>query len=164
MRAHYGLRCSRAHSAIGDVEAVGDLITRVIQPAIDGHGFRAPSHLAAFSTLPLKICRLITGGKTFQDPDDAIEAAWEESLRRERSLREAESERQRLINEIEYCHEDGLQRLAVDLDFFGDEIAVEFKGRSFRFTGTLIAAKRKEAEAATLARGAVVSKNGRRII
>lgn len=158
LRAHYGLRCSRAHSAIGDVEAVGDLITRVIQPAIDGHGFRAPSHLAAFSTLPLKICRLITSGKTFQDPDDAIEAAWEESLTRERSLREAESERQRLINEIEYCHEDGLQRLAVDLGVFGDEIAVEFKGRSFRFTGTLIAAKRKEAEAATLARGAVVSK------
>lgn len=158
LREHYGLRCSRAHSAIGDVEAVSDLISRVVQPALVPHGFRAPSQLAAFSNLPLKICRLITAGQAFQDPDDAIEFAWAESVSREKTLREFESQRQKLINEIEHCDENDLQRMAVELGFYGDEEVIEFKGRSFRFTGTLIASKRKEAEAAVLVRGAIASK------
>jgi len=157
LREHYGLRCSRAHSAIGDVEAVCDLMARVLQPALDPYGFRAPSQFAAFSNLPLKICRLITSGKSFQDPEDAIEVAWAESFSRERALRELESQRQKIIHEIEFCDETDLQRMAVELGFFGDELPVEFKGRSFRFTGTLIASKRKEAEAAVIVRGAIAS-------
>lgn len=158
LRSYYDLRCGRAHSASGDVEAVCDLITRVIRPELSRFGFTEPAHFAAFSKLPLKICRLITGGKAFGDPEEAIDVALEASLTQDRLLSEEEARREQLVQHIENCSEQRLQHLAVELGLWGDEVEVVFKNRRFRFTGTLLAASRKEAAAAVSARGGEAGK------
>lgn len=158
LRDHYALKCSRAHSALGDVEAVSDLITRVIEPSISRYGFRSPAHFAAFSRLPLKVCRMITSGPAFADLETAIETAWEESLKLEKARRQHQAAEERIVRRIEQCEESELQNLAVELGFYGDEPEIQFDDRSFAFTGTLVGAKRKEAQAATALRGALEPK------
>lgn len=157
LREHYKLNGGRAHSALGDIEVVGDLITRIIQPRLEFVGFKTAPHIAAFSNLPVKICHSILSGGPFSDPDSAIEKTLhEDSLNQKRNKLSEEIQKQRL-DSIERCDHTELQRLAAKLGFYGDEVEILFTNKLFMFTGTLMACKRKEAEAEVAKRGGSVT-------
>jgi DNA polymerase III epsilon subunit-like protein len=153
LREHYKLKGGRAHTALGDIQAVGDLISRIIQPRLNYAGFKSTPHIAAFSNLPVKICHLILGGGPATDPDSAIEKALhEDSLNQKRNKESEEIQKQRL-DTIDTCEHTELQRLAAKLGFYGDEVEIQFTNKLFMFTGTLMACKRKEASAEVAKRG-----------
>ena len=153
LREHYKLNGDRAHTALGDVQAAGDLVSRVIQPRLNYAGFKAAPHIAAFSNLPVKICHLILSGGPASDPDSAIEKALNEDSLNRISHKESKKIQKQRLETIERCEETALQRLAAELGFYGDEAEIQFTNKLFMFTGTLMACKRKEAEAEVTKRG-----------
>jgi hypothetical protein len=138
---------------LGDIQAVGDLISRIIQPRLNYAGFKSAPHIAAFSNLPVKICHLILSGGPSSDPDSAIEKALHEDSLNQKSNRESEKIQEQRLDSIERCEHTELQRLAAKLGFYGEEVEILFTNKLFMFTGTLMACKRKEAEAEIAKRG-----------
>jgi len=153
LREHYKLNCGRAHTALGDIQAVGDLISRIIQPRLNYVGFKSAPHIAAFSNLPVKVCHLILSGGPFSDPDSAIEKALHEDSLNQKRNKDSEAVQKHRLDSIERCDHIELQRLAAKLGFYGDEVEILFTNKLFMFTGTLMACKRKEAEAEVAKRG-----------
>jgi DNA polymerase III epsilon subunit-like protein len=153
LREHYNLNCGRAHTALGDIQAVGDLISRIIQPRLNYVGFKSAPHIAAFSNLPIKICHLILSGGPSSDPDSAIEKALHEDSLSQKRNKDSEKIQEQRLDSIERCDHTELQALAAKLGFYGEEVEILFTNKLFMFTGTLMACKRKEAEAEIAKRG-----------
>ena len=153
LRDYYKLNGGRAHTALGDIQATGDLITRIIQPRLDYAGFKSTPHIATFSNLPVKICHLILGCDPSPDPDSAIDQAFKKHSSNEKRKRESKKILDQQLAIIESCDDNGLQSLAGELGFYSDEVQVQFTNKSFMFTGTLMVCKRREAEAEIVKRG-----------
>ena len=49
LRSFFGLRCSRAHSALGDVESVADFMERIAKPRLESAGLTTMDEVALFS-------------------------------------------------------------------------------------------------------------------
>jgi DNA polymerase-3 subunit epsilon len=155
LRTRYSLVGSRPHSALGDVEATTDLLTRVIFPRLSAFGFPTIQSVANFSRLtPIQFCHFLATGLT-----EEIAYSRMLQLQQERRARETEvKERMRYIDAVESrivslmtaIHENHL----VD----GNQL-VEFKGHRFLFTGKLAMGNRSAAEAAVAARGGLLAKS-----
>lgn len=155
LREQHGLRGGRPHSAIGDVEATGDLVTRIIQPITSRVGFSSIGEMAAFSQLPLQLSRSIVSGSPEADPDTAVQNALaKEGATKARLAAEAHGLEERL-RVVQMCDEKELLTLAASLGYLEESSQCAFQDKVFVFTGTFAAFKRKFAESEVISRGGI---------
>ncbi len=155
LRTRFSLVASRPHSALGDVEATSDLLTRFIFPRLATYGFPSIQSIAAFSRLkPLQFCHLLAAGI----PEDV---AYRRMLdtEKEQAIRAAKlKERIRYIEDVEFGRLPLLTAIHQN-NLLADHPPVEFVGRTFLFTGTLAMGTRSAAQAAVTARGGFQAKS-----
>ena len=155
LRERFGLGGSRAHTALGDVEATTDLLTRVVFPRLSAIGFSSIYEVAYFSRLlPLQLCHLLARGVPESEAASRIlEFQTEQRIRREREreladyIEAVESGRKTLIEVIN-------EHRLID-----EHPAVEFRGRCFLFTGKLSMGPRSLAQQAVVVRGGLLAKS-----
>ena len=145
LREVYSLQSGIAHTALGDIEATADLITRIIFPKLSRYGIVSAPELAGFSNIPVKLCHLILKEDECLSPEIALEKALQKievAARADKARKQLEDFR---AESVHSCDECDLQNLAASYGFFGEAKDISFTGKSFVFTGTLMACKRKEA-------------------
>lgn len=155
LRDRYGLIGSRPHTALGDVEATTDLLTRFIFPRLSACGFPAIQDIAYFSKLlPLQLCHLLSQGI----PEvEAYKRLGE--LRQEQRARKAkERDLIQFIEAVE-CREIPLLEAIHQHCLIDEHPIVEFRDRCFLFTGRLAMGTRATAQAAVTARGGTLAKS-----
>jgi DNA polymerase III epsilon subunit-like protein len=76
LRDYHGLACSRPHSALGDVEATADLLTRIIFPRLTAVGFGSVDGVHEFVSLrPVLRCRCLIQGLDYEEEAQKARAA-----------------------------------------------------------------------------------------
>lgn len=156
LRAHYGLKCLKPHTAIGDVESVVDLLTRIIFPRLEEKGVNTYSKVVEFTYLHPLQCRCLIQGLKYEIEFEKVEeekARQKEEKKAERKQREA---RERFIMEVETGLYP-LPKLITDFDLIEEEPIIYFKDHVFLFTGKMKWGSRPEAEKAVAERGGQVS-------
>jgi DNA polymerase III epsilon subunit-like protein len=158
LRDVFSLKCSGAHSALGDVESVTDLLLRVIFPRLNHAGMEDIYSISDFSRLtPLEVCRQkvcnISIGVEYkkiafcpQLPDFRLLA-----LQR----RQEDKEGQKLLKEAEKALNGSTSYpdLLLDYRMLEDTPDILFKDETFVFTGTMTWGSRSKAEKEIAARG-----------
>lgn len=154
LRPQFGLKCSRAHSAIGDVEAVQDLLTRIVFPKLQEMGISTINDVVEFTRLHPLRCRCLIQGLDYKIELERVEG--ERALQKaEKTAKRKEQEaRERFIREVE-SGQYPLPKLISDFDLIEEDPVVYFKDRVFQFTGKMEWGSRSEAGRA------VEKKNGR---
>lgn len=156
LRAELGLKCSRAHSALGDIESVEDLLTRIVFPILDKKGIKSLSDIVEFSSLQPLRCRCIIQGLKYEIELERVE---EEKLRQkaEKSSKQKEEEaRERFINDVINGNYP-LPKLINDFELLEEEPVIYFKDRVFQFTGKMKWGSRTEVGKVVAERGGRVS-------
>jgi DNA polymerase III epsilon subunit-like protein len=137
LRAHFGVPSEGAHSAIGDVRAVVEILTKFIFPRLQARGLGSFEQIRDFATwTPLLRCHCL-----IEDKDFALEFARVQDERRQRAAIAREKEREARAKEA--AAEQVRQSLLygeIDLcefasGFIVDEPEIIFEGRKFMFTG-----------------------------
>lgn len=76
LRDFHSLACSRPHSALGDVEATADLLTRIIFPRLAAIGYGSIAGIREFVSLrPVLRCRCLIEGLNYEEEAQRIRAA-----------------------------------------------------------------------------------------
>lgn len=145
LRQVYGLSGERAHSALGDIQATADLLTRVIHPRLTAIGFRGPSDWAFFARQPIAICRLLLGGRNTTSAREEYHRKRSDLSRKNRTIRDLE---------LGSC---SVKDIITEYDLVEEAARVSFEGRKFQFTGALLAFPRRKAKEAVLARGGLLA-------
>jgi DNA polymerase III epsilon subunit-like protein len=164
LREVFTLKCSRAHSASGDVEAVADLLSRVVFPRLGRAGMSDIASIAEFSRLtPLSLCRNrfadVEIGLPYKDipylPSPL--PAWKQAAR-ERRGREAEQERLRELAENVLRGSTSYPQLLLEYRMLEETPDVLFRDETFVFTGTMTWGSRSKAEKEIVQPGGVLFK------
>ncbi len=157
LRDHFGLVCSRAHSALGDIESVADLLRRVVFPRLVGKGLTTFDEVVSFTLLPPLHCKCFIQGLNYEEERARVEA--ERALQRadRKAKKDEERARERFINAVE-SGKYSLPDLISDFDLIEEDPAVYFKDRSFLFTGKMKWGTRPQAESLITSRGGRVCK------
>jgi len=164
LREVFTLKCSGPHTAQGDVEAVSDLLSRVIFPRLGQAGIADLISVADFSRLtPLSICReriqQFAIGVDYKDiPHEPIEIT---NLKIAAKERRAEEKRQMELRQqaediLRYC--DSVPKLLLNYRMLEETPDVYFKGETFLFTGTMEWGSRSKATKEIEARGGMMQK------
>jgi len=155
LRDLFELKCSKAHSAEGDVESMVELLTNVIFPRLNTVGIDTYSEMEAFSkTLPILRCLCDVQGKDFVEEmhlkeDLANAEKAKKKAQQEDIQKKWVKKRVKLFPESPvdiYTEEIDLQAtvqkngLIEDLDHF------EISGNSFAFTGKMKWGTRRKLE------------------
>ena len=156
LRSQLGLKCSRAHSALGDIEAVQDLLTRIVFPKMQEKGVSTINGVVEFTQLhPLRSRCLIQG----LDYKIELERVEEEKALQKKEIianRKEEEARQRFIMDVQTGNYP-LPKLINDFDLIEEEPLVCFKARVFLFTGKMKWGSRSKAGLAVEKMGGKVS-------
>jgi DNA polymerase III epsilon subunit-like protein len=155
LRTRFSLTGSRPHSALGDVEATSDLLTRFIFPRLSSLGFPTIQSIAAFSKLtPIQFCHFLAAGM----PEDAAHARVLNLQHAQASRAAKTRERTHYIEAVE-AGTIPLLTAIYENHLLADHPSVDFKGRRFLFTGTLAMGTRSAAAAAIVERGGLPAKS-----
>ena len=157
LRDQFGLACSRAHSALGDIESVADLLLRIVFPRLINKGMTTLDEVVSFTLLPPLHCKCFIQGLNYEEERARVEG--EKALQRanQKGKKDEERARERFINAVE-SGEYLLPDLILDFDLIEEEPAVYFKDRSFLFTGKMKWGTRPQAERLIISRGGRVCK------
>jgi DNA polymerase III epsilon subunit-like protein len=155
LRERFKLKGSRAHSAMGDVEATVDLLTRVIFPRLLAIGLSSIYEIAHFSRiLPLRLCHLLAQGTPEREAQTLISTFQaEQKLRTEKAQALAsyiQAIELRELSLLDVIHQHGL---------IEEQPVVQFIGKCFLFTGKLELGSRSFAQGAVLERGGILAKS-----
>jgi len=152
LRDQFGLACSRAHSALGDIESVADLLLRIVFPRLIDKGMTSLDEVVSFTLLPPLHCKCFIQGLNYEEERARVEA--EKALQRadRKAKKDEERARERFINAVE-SGEYSLPDLIWDFDLIEEEPVVYFKDRSFLFTGKMKWGTRPQAERLITSRG-----------
>jgi DNA polymerase III epsilon subunit-like protein len=155
LREQFALSGSRSHTALGDVEATGDLLTRIIFPRLASIGLSSIYEIAHFSRqLPLQLCHLLAQG--LSEFEAAKCMADLQKKQRERQAKEQEFAEYIQAIELgqvpllEVIHQQGL---------IDERPIINFRGHCFLFTGKLAMGARAAAQSAVIARGGLLAKS-----
>lgn len=155
LRAAYGLAGSRAHTALGDVEATCDLLTRVIFPRMVSAGFPTIQEIAEFSEMrPVVFCHLLAQGMDEH-------RAWQRvhDLQAEQEATKAEKKKLAAYLEKISTGQLSVSEAIVQHGLIDENASIEFRNRRFLFTGKLALGPRTAAQAAVLAMGGLLAKS-----
>lgn len=157
LRDQFGLACSRAHSALGDIESVADLLLRIVFPRLINKGMTTLDEVVSFTLLPPLHCKCFIQGLNYEEERARVEA--EKALQRadRKAKKDEDRARERFINAVE-SGEYSLPDLIWDFDLIEEDPVVYFKDRSFLFTGTMKWGTRPQAERLIASRGGRVCK------
>jgi len=126
LRDHYVLGCSRPHSALGDVEAVTDLLVRIIFPRLVVIGCDTFDRIFKFSNIcPILKCKFLIQG--FNDEEAARKV--EEERKEKRNLK-------RFFADVE-SGRYSMPSLILDHDLIEEHPNIKFEGSTFLFTGKM---------------------------
>jgi DNA polymerase III epsilon subunit-like protein len=149
LREHFGLPCSRPHSALGDVESVCGLLTDVVLPRLAQRGLGTFHEVGGFSTTtPILLCHCLLDGR-----DYAAE------LRRIQEKRRERKERERLILTVQTGGIPNIPDFLRTRGLITEEPEIEFGGHTFLFTGKMTWGTRPQASKFVSQLGGVVSKS-----
>lgn len=161
IREKHHLRCSRAHSAAGDVETLVDLFERILPPRISAAGITTFLQLQNFSVLrPLRRAHCLVLGLDYE-----FEAQTHAAERKERQKQRLAEQRRQLARERE-VHQfvkalqespDRLMML-IEAGLIEDAPEIVFRGNSFVFTGKMRCGPRKMAQGWIVERGGIIPK------
>ncbi len=144
LREAFGLPTAGAHSAIGDTESVYQLLTQVIFPRLEGIGIVAFQDFAKFSSeKPLLKCHCLVQGKNYL-----------EEVRKTKEERKERETRRRLLQE---CVANPNPSLWLSRGLIVQEPEIEFRGRTFLFTGKMVWGSRSNATRLVESLGGIVS-------
>lgn len=155
LRERFSLAGSRPHSALGDVEATTDLLTRVIFPRLSVSGFPTIQSVAAFSRqTPIQLCHFLASGLT-----EEVAYARTLEIQQEQRTRAAGAK-----SRLKYIEAVVARRITITTAIYenlliDEDPTVKFKGRRFLFTGKLAMGTRSAAETAVTARGGLLAKS-----
>jgi DNA polymerase III epsilon subunit-like protein len=148
LRDAHQLACSRPHSALGDVESVQDLLTRVIFPRLASIGYDTLEGVREFTALrPVLKCKCLIQGMDYEEEARKIAETRKEKRRLEKFTFEVE------------CGEYPIPSLLLDHDLIDEDPSIEFVGKTFLFTGKMAWGTRPKATALINERGGSVSKS-----
>ena len=144
LREMFNLQAGRAHSALGDVEAVCDLLARVIAPRMERLGGCSFPSLRAFcAEKPLLKCHCLVEGRNYYEELQRIDAE-----------RKARATRGQII---ELCSANPSLDLWTNIGLIARDCTIEFPGRVFLFTGKMIWGSRSYATRMVESLGGLVS-------
>jgi DNA polymerase-3 subunit epsilon len=149
LREHLLLRCSKAHTALGDVESVTDLLVHHIFPRLSKIGINSFLKVGAWTTCNALECKCLLNGLDYRK--EKIRLAEEK-----KRVREEQKARNNLISQVE----NGWHSLPDLINSHGlleEEPKIQFEGRKFLFTGKMKWGTRPQAEELVQARGGEVS-------
>jgi len=157
LREQYQLHCSRAHTALGDVEAVTDLLTRVIFPRMAEIGLPDIPSISRFSTLrPLLACRCLIQGLSYEEEEKKVK----EHSRKIREFKQKQESRQKFVDNVRSGWDAPLlPQLITDYNLIEESPEVIFPNRIFLFTGQLSWGKRENAQEELIKRGGLLAKS-----
>jgi DNA polymerase III epsilon subunit-like protein len=158
LREQFDLSCSRAHSALGDIESVADLLTRVVFPRLVDKGLKTLDDVVAFTLLPPLRCRCVIQGLNYDVELARVEEEKERQRADKKAKREEEKARDRFISDVESGRYP-LPDLIRDFDLIAEDPIVYFQDRVFLFTGKMKWGTRPDAERLVAGRGGSVSKS-----
>jgi len=148
LRDTHGLSCSRPHTALGDVESVTDLLTRIIFPRLSSIGFDTFDRVREFSALkPILRCKCLIQGLSYEDEARKIAEVRKEKRRLDRFLMDVR------------CGLYSIPDVILDHNLIDENPSVEFLGKTFLFTGKMEWGSRSKAGAAISERGGTLSKS-----
>ena len=156
LRSQLGLKCSRAHSAYGDIEAVQDLLTRIVFPKMQEKGVSTINGVVEFTQLHPLRCRCLIQGLDYKIELERVEE--EKSLQKKEiiAIRKEREARERFVWEVK-SGEYPLPKLISDFELIEEDPAIYFKNRVFQFTGKMKWGSRTEACATVKKKGGGVS-------
>ena len=151
LRDHYNLNCSKAHSALGDVESVVDLLSTHLLPLLHKKQITSFEDVLEFSQInpPIKATCLV------HDMDyGEIEAKLNEQKRLARERKEAEKKKEKELakavakfeQDLEQATQETFPKIISEYEFISDEPQIDFEGKNFLFTGKLKWGVRKKAQ------------------
>lgn len=158
LRGQFSLRCTREHTALGDVQAVSDLLTRVVFPRLVDCGFRTLDEVVAFSLLPPLQCRCLIQGLDVEAERARVERERQIQRADKKARRDNEVAYQRFVEDLEHGKYP-LPDLIRDFDLIDEDPSIDFHGRTFLFTGKMKWGTRPEAECQIAAREGRVSRS-----
>ena len=163
LREVFTLNCSSPHTAKGDVEAVVDLLCRVVFPRLSLAGFTDVYSIADFSVLtPLAKCRERMQG--FPIGIEYKEVPYERvftEYQLNQKQRATEQKEQEKLRDHAYGLLNGsasYPKLLLDCRMLEDTPDVCFQDEKFMFTGTMVWGSRSKAEKEITARGGTMFK------
>lgn len=157
LRDNHGLTCSRPHSALGDVESVTDLLTRIVFPRLAAIGFDSIEAVREFAAMrPVLRCKCLIQGIDYQEEERKV-LELRKQARAER--RKAEKEWRQVwlfLLDVE-CGRYPLPDLIVEHELIDEEPNIQFFNRTFLFTGKMAWGTRPQAAERIEERGGIVS-------
>ena len=156
LRSQLGLKCSRAHSALGDIEAVQDLLTRIVFPKLKGKGISTINDVVEFTQLHPLRCRCMIQGLDYKIELERVEDEKGRQKEEKTVNRKKEEARQRFIMDVQTGNYP-LTKLINDFDLIEEDPVVCFKDRVFLFTGKMKWGSRSKAGLAVEKKGGKVS-------
>lgn len=155
LRDMFELKCSKAHSAEGDVESMVELLTKVIFPRLNAVGIDTYEEMEAFSkTLPIIRCLCDVQGKDFAEEMRLKEELAKAKKAKEKAHQEEiqkkwVKKRVKLFPEYPsdiYTEEIDLHATVKKNELIDDLDYIEFRGASFAFTGKMKWGSRRNLE------------------
>jgi DNA polymerase III epsilon subunit-like protein len=156
LRDELGLKCSKAHSALGDIESVEDLLTRIIFPKLLEKGIKTIDGVVEFSLLHPLRCRCLIQDLKYEIELERVESERARQKEEKIANRKEEEARQRFIMDVQ-TGSYPLPKLINDFDLIEEEPVVCFKDRVFLFTGKMKWGSRSKAGLAVEKMGGKVS-------
>lgn len=148
LRDFYDLRCSRSHSALGDVEATADLLQRIIFPRLKTIGYDSIKKVYEFATMrPILRCKCLIQEIDFETESRRI------------ALIKREDNRRNTIVENIFKTDRSIPELILEHELIDDEHEISFLGRKFLFTGTMAMGSRSKAREEIQKKGGIVPKS-----
>jgi DNA polymerase III epsilon subunit-like protein len=137
LRRHYNLNCSKAHSALGDVESVVDLLSTHLLPQLHKKQITSFEDVLEFSRInpPIKATCLVHG-MDYAQIEGTLKK--DKSIRYENSLKKiAYASAGILRKKLEGATQETFPKIIAEYEFIEDEPEIEFDGKHFLFTGKL---------------------------
>ena len=156
LRDELDLKCSKAHSALGDIESVEDLLTRIIFPKLLEKGIKTMDGVVEFSLLHPLRCRCLIQDLKYEIELERVESERARQKEEKIANRKEEEARQRFIMDVQ-TGSYPLPKLINDFDLIEEEPVVCFKDRVFLFTGKMKWGSRSKAGLAVEKMGGKVS-------
>jgi DNA polymerase-3 subunit epsilon len=149
LREKLDLRCSKPHTALGDVESATDLLVRHIFPRLSNVGIDSFLKVGAWTACSALECKCLLNGLDYRQ--EKIRIAEEK-----RRIREEQQAKADFVAEVEM----GAHSLPEIINGYGlveEEPKIQFEGKKFMFTGKMKWGTRPQAEEIVRAKGGEVS-------
>ncbi len=157
LRETFNLRCSRPHTATGDIESVVDLMRRIIFPRLALVGYDNIESVVSFSQMrPILKSHCIIQGRSFDEELQKIATMKQDlrALKRKQEIQRREIER--VFGGIVFSIHMGVYpspEKLVEMGLMEEMPLVEFECRSFQFTGKMRWGSRSKAIEQIILRG-----------